>query len=105
MQDILANKAEWKTLFDKAEFFNKYHHFFVVSIYATDEKKFNSWKGYVESKIKKFVEKIEYKEVTDELHINLNCSPKNDNDKNKWGSKKWFIGTKFKKFEGVEQIA
>ena len=88
MQDILANKAEWKTLFDKAEFFNKYRHFFVVNISTKEKEKFDSWIGYVESKIKKLVEIVENKQVTDELHINLNCSLINDNDQNDWFSKK-----------------
>ena len=69
-------------MFDKAEFFNKYRHFFVVNISTKEKEKFDSWIGYVESKIKKFVEIVENKQVTDELHINLNFSPINDNDEN-----------------------
>ena len=44
-----------------------------------------------------------FQQVTDELHLNFNCSLTNDSDQNEWCSKKWFVRIKFKTFQCVKQ--
>ena len=43
MSEILVNKADWKKLFEKADFFNSYRHFLVIDISVRDMKNFEIW--------------------------------------------------------------
>eukprot|EP00948_MAST-09A_sp_MAST-9A-sp1_P000446 g446.t1 len=50
----------WEPLFAPSEFFSMYSKFLVIDITATNEEDYNAWSGYVESRLRKLVEALEY---------------------------------------------
>jgi len=59
-REILQKKpVAWHELFKKINFFEIYYNFIEVSVVANDQDEFNIWKGYVESQIIKFTQRLE----------------------------------------------
>jgi len=105
--ETMATKSDWGRLFEKIDFFNEYRHFIVIIISANNEENFQFWKGHVESKIRKLIKFFDQNDFVDEAHINLHCNPTstviNEENGTEWQSKKWIIGMKFRKQEGVRR--
>ncbi len=62
MLRIEQKKAGWSDLFTKSDFFYRYKHFFQVIAIASNELNHRLWSGFVESKIRILVQRLEVEE-------------------------------------------
>ncbi|CAN0870981.1 Nuclear poly(A) polymerase 1 [Linum grandiflorum] len=58
-EDMEANKADWETLFEPFSFFDAYKNYLQIDISAENEHDLRSWKGWVESRLRQLMLKIE----------------------------------------------
>ncbi|KAH0464513.1 hypothetical protein IEQ34_007299 [Dendrobium chrysotoxum] len=58
-EEIDLNKANWSALFQPYQFFESYKNFLKVDIVATDADDLRIWKGWVESRLRIMILKIE----------------------------------------------
>ncbi|KAM0897677.1 hypothetical protein ACQ4PT_022401 [Festuca glaucescens] len=58
-QEIDLNKASWAVLFEPLNFFEAYTKYLVVDIVADDDDDLRLWKGWVESRLRQLILKIE----------------------------------------------
>ncbi|CAN1296601.1 Nuclear poly(A) polymerase 1 [Linum perenne] len=54
-----ASKADWETLFEPFSFFDAYKNYLQIDISAENEHDLRSWKGWVESRLRTLMLKIE----------------------------------------------
>ncbi|KAM1715162.1 hypothetical protein ACFX12_025680 [Malus domestica] len=54
-----ANKADWDTLFESSAFFEVYKNYLQIDITAENDDDFRAWKGWVKSRIRQLMLKIE----------------------------------------------
>ncbi|XP_020598321.1 nuclear poly(A) polymerase 1 [Phalaenopsis equestris] len=54
-----ANKADWSTLFEPYPFFEAYKNYLEIDITAANEDDLRKWKGWVESRLRTLILKIE----------------------------------------------
>lgn len=57
--DIEAGISSWSDLFSPSDFFYRYRHFIQIVGACKDQDKFKMWSGFVESKIRLLVLKLE----------------------------------------------
>jgi poly(A) polymerase len=62
MLRIEQRKATWADLFTKSDFFHRHKHFFQVVAVATSEESHRAWAGFVESRIRQLVLRLETEE-------------------------------------------
>ncbi|KAL9156913.1 hypothetical protein ABFS82_09G111200 [Erythranthe guttata] len=58
-EDIELNKLKWSALFEPYSFFESYKNFLQVEMIASDLDDLRSWKGWVESRLRQLILKIE----------------------------------------------
>eukprot|EP01125_Pyxidicula_operculata_P010765 TRINITY_DN3542_c0_g1_i1.p1 TRINITY_DN3542_c0_g1~~TRINITY_DN3542_c0_g1_i1.p1 ORF type:complete len:449 (+),score=104.66 TRINITY_DN3542_c0_g1_i1:576-1922(+) len=56
---IESNNMKWEDLFEKLKFWEKYTHYLKVECLAKTEAEFRKWSGYVESKVRHIISKLE----------------------------------------------
>eukprot|EP01018_Ginkgo_biloba_P015216 Gb_09222 [translate_table: standard] len=56
---VEMRKAEWESLFEPHPFFQAYKHYLQIEISANDQHNLRKWKGWVESRIRLLILKIE----------------------------------------------
>merc|ERR1719354_806815 len=82
-------------------------HFIVVIISANNEENFEFWTGHVESKVRKLIKFLDQNDFVEEAHVNLHNQPTytthSEDTGKEWHVKKWIIGMKFRKQEGVKR--
>ncbi|WCJ21897.1 poly(A) polymerase 1 [Euphorbia peplus] len=54
-----ASKADWDTLFEPFSFFDAYKHYLQIDICAENEDDLRKWKGWVESRLRQLILRIE----------------------------------------------
>ncbi len=59
MTGIKNGKCSWESLFAKLNFFREYRHFIEIDVLAKYKKDFHSWKGHVESRLRKLTKLLE----------------------------------------------
>ena len=59
LERIEAGQAGWKELFIKSDFFLRYRNFFQILAVAETEEEHRLWSGYVESKVRILMNKLE----------------------------------------------
>lgn len=69
-QDIFAGKAEWTSLFEPRNFFQKYKHFIVLIASTPVKEQYMDWVRLVESKIRILVSNLEKNQYISLAHIN-----------------------------------
>eukprot|EP01018_Ginkgo_biloba_P015217 Gb_22641 [translate_table: standard] len=67
---VEMRKTEWESLFEPHPFFQAYKHYLQIEICANDDDNLRNWKGWVESRIRLLILKIE-KNTLGQLH----CHP------------------------------
>jgi len=92
-EKILANKLEWKDLFEPMNFFGKYTHF--IAIICSDQAE---WVGLLESKIRLLVQQLERQPAIKLVHLNPNSF---DNLLDDSQRTLWFIGLDLDKHKGL----
>ena len=75
IQEISKEKKSWEDLFEPTKFFEEYRSFLQISVMAKDQDDFISWKGNVESKLRKLIWFIESQGYLDR-GIEVNPYPK-----------------------------
>jgi len=75
---ITSNNFTWKDLFKAKNIFNHFNCFLEIDILATNEKDFNKWHGFVDSRLRHLIRNLE-KIVQIKLHPNSNEYTLNDN--------------------------
>ena len=68
---IMSGKAEWKELFTGVPFFDRYKHYIILSLTATDQNQFLEWSGLVEAKIRLLTGNLERNRLIELAHVNL----------------------------------
>ncbi|KAK1324910.1 hypothetical protein QJS10_CPA01g01386 [Acorus calamus] len=58
-ESMEANKADWNTLFESYPFFEAYKNYLKIDIIAESEDDLRKWKGWVESRLRQLMLKIE----------------------------------------------
>jgi poly(A) polymerase len=53
----------WSDLFKSSEFFLRFDHYLVFEVSAANEEDLMAWKGFVESRVRKFVEFLEFERL------------------------------------------
>merc|ERR1719376_446311 len=105
--ETMGTKSDWGKLFEKIDFFNEYRHFIVIIISANNEENFEFWTGHVESKVRKMIKFLDQNDFVEEAHVNLHnnptCTTHSEETGKEWHVKKWIIGMKFRKQEGVRR--
>ncbi|XP_071392815.1 poly(A) polymerase beta-like [Centroberyx affinis] len=102
--NISEDKAEWSSLFEAPDFFEKYKNYIVLLASAPTKQQHLEWVGLVESKIRILVGHLENNEYITLAHVSPQSfpGPKEVNDKE--FSTMWFIGIAFKKLERSENM-
>jgi len=57
--EIEAGTKTWDDLFSKSDFFSRYKHFFEITVSSDTEENQNSWRGFVESKLRLLIQSLE----------------------------------------------
>jgi poly(A) polymerase Pap1 len=65
---IMSGNATWQDLFQKHDFFTRYKSFISVTATAETEETLNTWSGFVESRLRHLVLKLEYFDVFHLVH-------------------------------------
>ncbi|KAJ2007270.1 polynucleotide adenylyltransferase [Coemansia thaxteri] len=58
-RDIMKGDAQWTDLFGKCDFFRRYKFYLQVNVVSTDAGSFNILHGFVESRLRQYVVKLE----------------------------------------------
>ena len=69
VNDIMSSKADWKQLFIGIPFFERYKHYIILSLFASDQNQFLEWSGLVESKIRFLIGSLERNLYIDIAHV------------------------------------
>ncbi|XP_065067733.1 poly(A) polymerase type 3-like [Rhopilema esculentum] len=101
MDEVFADKAEWKTLFASSNFFHRYKHYIVLGAYSDVEESHLEWAGLVESKVRILVGMLEKNQYVKLAHVNPSSyGPlENPEQEEKPNVRRWFIGLEFRKVD------
>ncbi|CAF3469918.1 unnamed protein product [Rotaria socialis] len=69
VSNIIGSKTEWKQLFTGIAFFNRYKHYIILLLSASDQNQFLEWSGLVESKIRFLIGNLEKNLYIDIAHV------------------------------------
>jgi poly(A) polymerase len=65
----MSSKSDWKQLFIGIPFFDRYKHYIILLLSASDQYRFLKWSGLVESKIHLFIRNLERNLYIDTAHV------------------------------------
>jgi poly(A) polymerase len=68
VDDIFAGKSTWGALFEKDDFFHHYKHYLQIVASSDDPDILIKWAGFVESKLRQFIMKLELVENLEVAH-------------------------------------
>lgn len=112
LRDITSGKKEWKDLFKPINFYKEYKQFFEINVVGRNCTKgeFTSFKGYVESKLRKLTEKMERHPLDgntlagDVIYIHLYPQCYHKTDAGYEYSETYYYGMKLKRDTGDDKI-
>lgn len=71
VNDIMAQKSDWKQLFVGIPFFQRYKHYIILLLSAPDQNQYLEWSGLVEAKIRLLIGNLERNLYIDTAHVSL----------------------------------
>jgi poly(A) polymerase len=69
LNKIMTSKAEWTQLFTGIPFFQRYKHYIILLLTASDQNQLLEWKGLVEAKIRLLIGNLERNQHIDIAHV------------------------------------
>ena len=69
VNEIMSSKAEWKQLFTGIPFFQRYKHYIILLLSASDQNQYLEWSGLVEAKIRFLIGNLERNLYIDIAHV------------------------------------
>ncbi|CAF3233829.1 unnamed protein product [Rotaria socialis] len=69
VNDVMTSKSEWKQLFIGTPFFQRYKHYIILLLSASDQNQFLEWSGLVEAKIRILIGNLERNSYIDIAHV------------------------------------
>jgi poly(A) polymerase len=69
VNDIISSKCEWKQLFIGIPFFQRYKHYIILLLSASDQNQYLEWSGLVEAKIRFLIGNLERNLYIDIAHV------------------------------------
>ncbi|XP_030626747.1 poly(A) polymerase type 3-like [Chanos chanos] len=105
MEEIVNDKADWSKLFQPKNFYEKYKHYIVLEASAKSKKQHLEWAGFVESKIRILVGKLEMNEFITLAHVNPHlCQMPPEGSKKRRYYSAWTIGIVINKGAGAKNV-
>lgn len=86
--------GKWEEVFEETDFFVRYMHYLEVEIGADNEDDYRKWSGFVESRMRLLVNKLEFADVSMNLHPFPQSFMRPSTESNKFSSL-LFIGVEF----------
>lgn len=69
VNEIIASKSKWDRLFVRIPFFDRYKHFVLLLLSATDEDHLRYWTGLIEANIRRLIQNLEQHPSIDIAHV------------------------------------
>ncbi len=69
VNDIIASRVDWKQLFIGIPFFQRYKHYIILLLSASDQNQYLEWSGLVEAKIRHLIGSLEKNLYIDTAHV------------------------------------
>ncbi len=69
INDIISSRADWRQLFIGIPFFQRYKHYIILLLSASDQNQYLEWSGLVEAKIRFLIGNLERNLYIDTAHV------------------------------------